>query len=145
MTPVGGLVTACRLIKTHPIVIAEIIFESKEGAERVIQTFNNQNADGRTLHVYAKPGAAYHPTPGSVPSAPRSQRNNGNIVDGSMGFDDPMDTTDVHGQRHSHQNAAGSFAKGNGLYSDSIVRENRNSDAGGSRRGRGFASRGSGR
>jgi len=43
MTPVGGLVTACRLIKTHPIVIAEIIFESKEGAERVIQTFNNQN------------------------------------------------------------------------------------------------------
>lgn len=43
MTPVGGLVTACRLIKTHPIVIAEIVFESKEGAERVIQTFNNQN------------------------------------------------------------------------------------------------------
>lgn len=43
MTPIGGLITACRLIKAHPIVIAEIVFESKEGAERVIQTFNNQN------------------------------------------------------------------------------------------------------
>lgn len=42
MSPVGGLVTSCRLIKHHPIVIAEIVFESKEGADNVIATFNNQ-------------------------------------------------------------------------------------------------------
>ena len=42
MTPVGGLVSSCRLVKTHPIVIAEIVFENKEGADRVVQTFNNQ-------------------------------------------------------------------------------------------------------
>jgi len=42
MTPVGGIVTSCRVLKQHPIVIAEIIFESKEGADNVIATFNNQ-------------------------------------------------------------------------------------------------------
>lgn len=42
VTPVGGLVQSCRLLKTEPIVIAEIVFESKEGADNVIATFNNQ-------------------------------------------------------------------------------------------------------
>jgi len=42
MTPVGGLISSCRLVKTHPIVIAEIIFESKEGADRVIERFDKQ-------------------------------------------------------------------------------------------------------
>jgi hypothetical protein len=42
MTPVGGLITSCRILKQHPIVIAEIVFESKEGADNVIATFNNQ-------------------------------------------------------------------------------------------------------
>lgn len=42
VTPVGGLVISCRLVKTHPIIIAEIVFESREGGERVIETFNNQ-------------------------------------------------------------------------------------------------------
>lgn len=42
MTPMGGIVTSCRLVKYHPILIAEIVFESKEGAENVIATFNNQ-------------------------------------------------------------------------------------------------------
>jgi uncharacterized membrane protein len=42
MTPVGGIITSCRIVKTHPIVIAEIVFESKEGADNVIATFNNQ-------------------------------------------------------------------------------------------------------
>lgn len=42
MTPVGGIITSCRLVKQHPIVIAEIVFESREGAERVISAFNNQ-------------------------------------------------------------------------------------------------------
>lgn len=42
MTPIGGIVTSCRVLKQHPIVIAEIVFESKEGADNVIATFNNQ-------------------------------------------------------------------------------------------------------
>ncbi|KAI5922148.1 hypothetical protein F4810DRAFT_297255 [Camillea tinctor] len=133
MTPVGGLVTSCRLVKTHPLVIAEIVFESKEGADRVIQTFNNQTADGRTLHVYLKPGAVYNPMP---PTGPRAQRTNesrvGNnvVVDGSMGFDDPMDTTSSHG----HSSGA--------LYSDNMVPKSQTNDTNGnnSRRGRGFRS-----
>jgi hypothetical protein len=42
MTPVGGIISSCRLMKTQPIIIAEIVFESKEGADNVITTFNNQ-------------------------------------------------------------------------------------------------------
>jgi hypothetical protein len=42
MTPVGGLISSCRIVKTNPIVIAEIVFESKEGADKVIETFNER-------------------------------------------------------------------------------------------------------
>ncbi|KXJ97210.1 hypothetical protein Micbo1qcDRAFT_191762 [Microdochium bolleyi] len=140
MTPVGGLITACRLIKTHPIVIAEIVFENRDGAERAIQTFNNQNADGRTLHVYPKPGALYHPTPGAAPSAPRSSRSNGNLVDGSLGFDDPMDTSLSYSSRPGIQNAGRANNASEGLYSDTLVRESQN-NGGTSRRGRGFRPR----
>ncbi|KAK7742108.1 hypothetical protein SLS53_004694 [Cytospora paraplurivora] len=42
MTLVGGLILKCRILKTHPITIAEIEFETKEGADRVIESFNNQ-------------------------------------------------------------------------------------------------------
>lgn len=52
MTPVGGLVTSCRLLKTTPIVIAEIVFESKEGADNVIATFNNQTVSSRRLFFF---------------------------------------------------------------------------------------------
>ncbi|KAI0005716.1 hypothetical protein F4779DRAFT_44213 [Xylariaceae sp. FL0662B] len=134
MTPVGGLVSSCRLVKSRPIVIAEVVFESKEGADRVIQTFNNQTADGRTLHVYMKPGGMFNAQP---PSGPRAERNNetrmGNnvVVDGSMGFDDPMETD-------SHD---GGYSNG-GLYSDTIVPKNQagGSNGVGNRRGRGFQS-----
>jgi hypothetical protein len=43
MTPVGGVALSCRIIAERPSVIAEIIFESKEGADNVVETFNNQN------------------------------------------------------------------------------------------------------
>lgn len=43
MTPVGGVALSCRIIAERPNVIAEIIFESKEGADNVVDTFNNQN------------------------------------------------------------------------------------------------------
>ena len=49
MMPVGGLVSKCRIIKTHPIVIAEIEFQTKEGADRVIERFNNQLVRTRSL------------------------------------------------------------------------------------------------
>ncbi|KAI1465272.1 uncharacterized protein F4812DRAFT_138466 [Daldinia caldariorum] len=136
MTPVGGIISSCRLIKTHPIVIAEIVFESKEGADRVIQTFNNQTADGRTLHVYLKPGG-YRPAP---PTGPRAQRDhetrlagNNIVVDGSMGFDDPMET-DSPGSGYSNA--------GGGLYSDTMVPTSQANGTGGntSRRGRNFRS-----
>ncbi|KAI1378188.1 hypothetical protein F4677DRAFT_412415 [Hypoxylon crocopeplum] len=136
MTPVGGLVSSCRLVKTHPIVIAEVVFESKEGADRVIETFNNQTADGRTLHVYLKPSGSYKPT---VPTGPRAQRDhetrvgsNNVVVDGSMGFDDAMDT-DLPDAGPSN----------GGLYSDNMVPKNQANGTNGNnnnRRGRGFRS-----
>lgn len=43
MTPVGGVTLDCRIIAERPNVIAEITFESKEGADSVVDTFNNQN------------------------------------------------------------------------------------------------------
>jgi hypothetical protein len=46
MTPVGGVTTSCRLISEKPTVIAEIVFETKEGADNVVETFNNQNVSG---------------------------------------------------------------------------------------------------
>ena len=42
MTPIGGVIESCRLVKTHPLVIAEVVFQSREAAERIIQTFDNQ-------------------------------------------------------------------------------------------------------
>ncbi|KAI2631029.1 hypothetical protein GGR54DRAFT_182248 [Hypoxylon sp. NC1633] len=139
MTPVGGIVSSCRLVKTQPIVIAEIIFESKEGADRVVEMFNNKTADGRTIQVYPKPDSAYRTPAVPVPTGPRAQRGHENrsggnnvIVDGSMGFDDVMDT-DLFDDRSSN----------GGLYSDSMVPKSRANGTNGynnSRRGRGFRS-----
>ena len=42
MQPIGGEVRSCKLASASPTVMAELIFEEKEGAENVIATFNNQ-------------------------------------------------------------------------------------------------------
>ncbi|KAK6866203.1 RNA-binding protein [Apiospora arundinis] len=135
MTPVGGLVSSCKIIKTHPLVIAEIVFESREGAEQAIATFNNQTADGRILHVYMKPGGGP-----SIPTGPRNSGlrhqesrpgNNNVVIDGTNGFDD-MDTSDA-----GYSDGSGS-AKG--LYSDRLVPNGNGNNS--NRRGRGFSSRG---
>jgi hypothetical protein len=42
MTPIGGIISSCRIVKTNPITVAEVVFESKEGADQVIATFDNQ-------------------------------------------------------------------------------------------------------
>lgn len=75
MAPVGGPLLSCLIIAEKPKVIAEMVFETKEGADKVVETFNNQNvsstqisaetladtqtlkADGNILHVYHKSGA----------------------------------------------------------------------------------------
>lgn len=41
--PIGGKVMECILIAERPKVIAEIEFETKEGADNVVDTLNNQN------------------------------------------------------------------------------------------------------
>lgn len=58
VTPVGGIVSSCRLLKTQPIVIAEIVFESREGAENVISTFNNQTVSSHASPLWAFPGGS---------------------------------------------------------------------------------------
>ena len=103
MTPVGGNVLNCRIISEKPKVIAELVFETKEGADNVVDTFNNQNvslrparpssakltfkpqADGHLLQVYHKSGALPSnlkqaapapPAPRSnTPQGPRADRN----------------------------------------------------------------------
>jgi hypothetical protein len=81
MTPVGGEMVSCEIVKTQPFLIVEMVFASKEGGEKVIETFNNKTvrnhtlsprghprhycplsltspfqADGRIIKVYPKPG-----------------------------------------------------------------------------------------
>ncbi|KAK0670630.1 hypothetical protein QBC41DRAFT_301355 [Cercophora samala] len=117
MTPVGGIITSCRLIKQTPIVIAEIIFESKEGADNVIAMFDKQTADGRLLSVY-------HKVP-NVPAPRSNSQNNQNsgwdqddsVVDGTWGFEEPM-------QADSNGSSGGNGKPpptGPSLYSDSLV------------------------
>ncbi|KAM0436187.1 hypothetical protein ACHAPT_003079 [Fusarium lateritium] len=127
MTPVGGEMVSCRIIKSKPIMIVEMAFTSREGGERVIETFNDKTADGRIIKVYPKIGgsqaAPSSNAPSNAPSGPRSTRqakpNNDSIVDGSMGFPDLMDTS----------NTNGNSSRSDQLYSDRLV--------GGNRRGRG--------
>lgn len=42
MTPVGGEMVSCRVVKSQPLLIMEMVFASREGGERVIETFNNK-------------------------------------------------------------------------------------------------------
>ncbi|KAL2680776.1 hypothetical protein Neosp_008379 [[Neocosmospora] mangrovei] len=146
MTPVGGEMVSCRIVKTKPIMIVEMAFTSREGGERVIETFNDKTvglpmsnyllslsnllpqADGRIIKVYPKLGATQatpsNNAPSNAPSGPRSTRqpkpnNNDTIVDGSMGFPDLMDTAKTNGNS----------SRSDQLYSDKLV--------GGNRRGRG--------
>ncbi|KAF5634424.1 hypothetical protein F25303_8760 [Fusarium sp. NRRL 25303] len=129
MTPIGGEILSCRIVKSNPFLLFELAFASREGGERVIETFNDKTADGRIIKVYPKLGAPSSNTiassnaPRNAPSGPRGTRGNkhsanDNIVDGSMGFPDLMDTTTANGLPRNNQ-----------LYSDKIV--------GGNRRGRG--------
>ncbi|CAG8959436.1 hypothetical protein HYFRA_00001334 [Hymenoscyphus fraxineus] len=147
MLPIGGQAISCVLIAEKPKVIAEVEFETKEGADNVVDTLNNQNADGNILHVYHKIGAtASRPAQNTtnVPLGPRAdtarypnearptaERYNPRevakprreeVIDGTYGFD-AMDTDDNQSSGR--------------LYSDSMV-GGRGRDRGrGDNRGRG--------
>ncbi|EGO57439.1 hypothetical protein NEUTE1DRAFT_62320 [Neurospora tetrasperma FGSC 2508] len=143
MTPIGGLILSCRIMKHHPIVIAEIVFESKEGADNVIATFDKQTADGRVLSVYHKPSGPTYPLtsqlpPSRAPTGPRSQRSNDyypedDLIDGTLGFEDAMEEDDLMANGNGRQPPRGPAAMNGGgtggLYSDQLVRN---------RKGRGF-------
>lgn len=47
MTPVGGEMVSCEVVKTQPFMIVEMVFASREGGERVIETFNNKTVRPR--------------------------------------------------------------------------------------------------
>ncbi|KAF4123257.1 hypothetical protein GMORB2_6807 [Geosmithia morbida] len=79
MTPVGGEMESCRITKTSPFMVVEMVFHSREGGERVIQTFNDKMADGRLIKVYPKIGNQR-----SAPTAPAAHIT-GNIIDGVRG------------------------------------------------------------
>lgn len=42
MTPIGGKILKCIVVATRPNVIAEIVFENRDGANCIIDTFHNQ-------------------------------------------------------------------------------------------------------
>lgn len=42
MTPIGGEMVSCSVVKTQPFLMMEMVFASREGAERVISTFNDK-------------------------------------------------------------------------------------------------------
>jgi hypothetical protein len=49
MSPIGGETLGCRLISASPTVMVELQFVSREGAENVIATFNNQKVFSTTI------------------------------------------------------------------------------------------------
>ena len=42
MSPVGGEMLSCRIVKLSPIMVVEMAFVSKEGADAVIREFNDK-------------------------------------------------------------------------------------------------------
>ncbi|KFY91840.1 hypothetical protein V498_05296 [Pseudogymnoascus sp. VKM F-4517 (FW-2822)] len=86
MTPIGGKILKCTVVATRPNVIAEIVFENRDGANCIIDTFHNQTADGRVLNLFIKPEVVSAPkaaalVPGAptgpaIPVGPRADRSN---------------------------------------------------------------------
>ncbi|KAJ0343061.1 hypothetical protein COL922a_000388 [Colletotrichum nupharicola] len=126
MTPVGGEMLSCRILKTTPLLVAEMVFVTKEGGDAVISTFNNQTADGRVIKVYPKPGG-YKDTnaPASTNGFRDARPTSSNVIDGSNGFPEPVQADNTGG---------------NGLYSDKMVGRGNGGGGGGggNRRGRGW-------
>lgn len=89
MTPIGGEMESCRILKTQPFIVVEMVFASREGGEAVIDMFNDKTADGRMLKVYPKIGGTKASSaPRDAPTGPRAMAND-QVVDGTMGFPEP--------------------------------------------------------
>jgi hypothetical protein len=150
---ITGPIIRCKLIATAPIVIAEIILPDRDSADRLVEAFNGQIADGLKLQLFVRPDAptaedlAPEPsaTAASIPSGPRADRSRNDenrplnrgpeVVDGTYGFDDRMETD-------SYSNGS---QPGQRLYSDSITQGRRGGGNGfreDRRRGRGDYGRG---
>ncbi|CAI6340574.1 unnamed protein product [Periconia digitata] len=99
MAPHGhGSFLSARVITPGPTVMAEIDFETKDGADNVIQIFNGKKADGKVLYVYHKNNtSALHARPST--RAPQQSFDdmdvdmngggrNGGFQDGRFGFPD---------------------------------------------------------
>jgi hypothetical protein len=56
MIPVGGETLGCRLISASPTVMVELQFASKEGAENVVATFNNQKVGHAMMLCMSRTG-----------------------------------------------------------------------------------------
>ena len=82
-----------------------------------------------------RPGGNYTPATSGQRSEARLGSNNV-VLDGTLGFDDPMEMDAGYGNQKS--------SNGGGLYSDTIVKNGTNgasNGGGGGRRGRGFNNR----
>ncbi|KAI5782713.1 hypothetical protein EDC01DRAFT_664605 [Geopyxis carbonaria] len=55
MMPLGKILS-CIILTAVPTVICEIVFEKKDSAEKCIDQYNGQRADGRVLHMFFKNG-----------------------------------------------------------------------------------------
>ncbi len=47
MMGIGGVCLDCRLLSESPYVMAEMVFDTKEGADAIVKTFNLQNVRAR--------------------------------------------------------------------------------------------------
>ncbi|KOS18404.1 putative RNA-binding protein [Escovopsis weberi] len=84
MTPVGGEMISCSIIKTQPMMLVEMVFSSREGGER---------ADGRVIQVFAKPGG-YQPDHSARNGAHAHANTRSQIVDGRNGFSEDLMAVD---------------------------------------------------
>ncbi|KAK6431582.1 hypothetical protein LTR95_012259 [Oleoguttula sp. CCFEE 5521] len=68
--PGVGEMLYCRLLAATPTVIVEMSFAERDGAGKVVDTFNNKKADGRLLHVFLKDGGTVAAAPKPAATAP---------------------------------------------------------------------------
>lgn len=96
----AGLVS-CRLITSHPTVIAELVFTKRETAEEMIRKYNNQRADGKLLHVYLQ---------NSPPNFGRSASNATPAAKSTRTTDpEAMDLENSRNEEPENQQRAGAF------------------------------------
>lgn len=102
MTPVGGEMLSCRIVKTSPLLVAEMVFATKEGGDAVISTFNNQTVRDYTpsdinlkVLTVAVPIGRRSDHQG-LPQAWRLQRDRGAAEHQSFPGREPLDIEQCH-------------------------------------------------